>query len=556
MSKKSSQLGRGRRRRPWGCLILLLLIIGGGAAGYHFREQLTKLYEERVNPWRPEKPKLGATHLVTRDDRVIPIRESGTVQAVKSIHIESEVEGQVRIISIIPEGTLVKKDDLLVELDSSQLQDKLRQQEISLASAQASLTETQEALEIQKEQSKSDITAVELKLEFAGIDLKKYVEGDWPQEKREAQAEITIAEEELKRARNKLKWTEKLEGEGFVTRSELEADALAVKKAELDLVRAREKLRILEKYAYPRKLKELESKVEEAKRELARVNHKARAQLLQKQADLRAKQATFALEEQKLTKIKDQIDKCRIAAPAPGLVVYFSGRWGRRWGASEIIQEGTMVRQRQKMITLPDVSAMRVEVSIHESAVDKVKPDQKVSITVDALPTRRFEAHVKSVAAIADSQSSWLNPDLKKYRTEVHIDSEPEGLKPGMSAKVEIVVAELKNVVNVPIQAVTEHQKRECCYVVVDDHLEMRVVKLGMADDKRVVVEEGLAPGERVLLYAPEPGHKIVKVGFDKPLPEPKEPARPTRPTPGEKGRRRGPDGTRRRGSGRPRKPE
>lgn len=508
---------RRRRRRGLGWIVFLLLAGGLGWAAYHYRDryrdELLGLYERYVPRKEKAKVEEAATHLVSRGDLAISVRENGEVKAVRSIRIVSEVEGQTRIISIVPEGTHVKKDDPLVELDSSQLRDELTQQEITLESARASLTEAQEALEIQKNQNRSDITSAELKLDFAQTDLKKYLEGDWPQQKRESQAEITIAEEELKRARNRLKWTQKLEKEGFVTRTELEADELAVKKAELGLDRATAKLKIQEVYENPRKVKELRAKVDETVEELERVKHKAKAQLLQKDASLSAKQATFGLQNQKLEKIQDQISKCKINAPAPGLVVYYTD--ARRWGGGEnAIEEGAMVRQRQPLITLPDVSLMRADVKVHESAIDLVEPGQRASITIDALHDRHFWGKVTRVAPLADNQR-WFSPDVKVYHTEVLIDSATEDLRPGMSAMVEIVIAELKDVLSVPIQTVSLYQGVESCYVMNGAGVELRAVELGLANEKHVVVKEGVKENERVLLYPPDESIEIVKVGFE-----------------------------------------
>lgn len=494
--------------------MLIALMVLAGAGAYH-RERLIGFYKSKSQSLRPKPQPIGATHLVSRGELTVTVRETGTIQAVKSTYVTSDVEGQARIIKLVPEGQLAQKGDLLIELDSSNLRDQLSQQEIATETARAGLTEAQETLEIQKNQNRSDIDKSGLKVEFAELDLKKYREGEWPQMQREAQTDITIAEEELKRARNRLKWTEKLEKEGYVTRTELEADELAVKKGELAVERAKEKLRILEEFSHPKKVREMESTVEESKRELERVIHRAKAELLQKDANLRAKESAFAIQEQKLKKVQTEIEKCKLYAPSPGLVVYYSE--GRRWGNNEAaIEEGSMVRQLQKLIQLPDVSMMRADVKVHESVIDKIALDQVAYITADAFPGKRFVGHVKKVAPIADSQNFWLNPDLKVYNTEVLIDSEAQELKPGMSSMVEIICAELKDVVTVPVQAVGAHNGQECCYVVSGENIEMHAVLVGPSNEKHVVIKEGVKEGDRVLLYTPEPGTPLIRVGFDR----------------------------------------
>jgi len=97
-----------------------------------------------------------------------------------------------------------------------------------------------------------------------------------------------------------------------------------------------------------------------------------------------------------------------------------------------------------------------------------------------------------------------MNPDLKQYATDVSIDGVHPNLKPGMSAEVEILVATVKNVVQVPVQAVTARAGRSVVYVVVGDGEEERTVKLGESNDKFVAVLSGLEEGEEILLEAPQ----------------------------------------------------
>ena len=439
------------------------------------------------------------TYPVARGDLLISVIESGNLKAEKSVNIVSEVKGQATIISIVPEGTFVKEGDILVELDANELRERYTQQKITFQNAQVSNTEAREAYEIQKNENESNIKAAELKLEFAKMDLDKYLEGDWPQEKRKAEADITIAEEETKRAADKLAWTEKLQEKGYVTRSELEADKLALKKKELELEQAREKLRLLEKYTHPKQMRKLQSEYQEAKKSLERATQRAKSRLAQAKAKVEAQKATLALQNTRLEKFKKQVEKTTIKAPQSGLVVYAADRWGNQ----NPIEEGTVVRERQAIITLPDISTMQVNTRVHETVVDKVKIGQEAVITVDAFPDMKLKGQVSKVAILPDNQMRWLNPDLKVYRTDVTIDGIVDSLKPGMSAKVEIIVARLKEVLKVPIQAVSLRGGREVCYIVHGRAIEMRPVQIGMSNDKFVEIKSGLKEGEKVLLIPP-----------------------------------------------------
>src|SRR5437867_2247019 len=125
-----------------------------------------------------------AFHPAKRADFLISIVEGGAIKAVHEVTVRSELEGVARIISIVPEGNYVKKGDLLVELDSSDLRERLNGQEVTYESSHFGYLQGKEYLAIQKSMVESNIKDAELKLEFASSDLEKYKEGDAHQQKK------------------------------------------------------------------------------------------------------------------------------------------------------------------------------------------------------------------------------------------------------------------------------------------------------------------------------------------------------------------------------------
>ena len=213
-------------------------------------------------------------HTVKRGDFLVSLVEGGTLRAVVETVVRCELEGTSRILSIIPEGTSVKKGDLLVELDGTAIKDKIAAQAVVVRTAEFANIKAREDLSIQKLTSDAAINDADLKVEFAISDLEKYKEGDWPQQKKGIEARVTIAEEEIQRAKDHLNWTTSLEKKGYATRSELEADSLAVKRQEITIALASEELRLAQKYDYPKKVRQLESAVEQARLELLRVKQR------------------------------------------------------------------------------------------------------------------------------------------------------------------------------------------------------------------------------------------------------------------------------------------
>lgn len=512
-----------------------------------------------------------STFTARKDNLTITVTESGSINARNTIDIECQVEagrmgggvggGGVTILSIVPEGTYITPKDvndgkILVELDSSVLEEQIEQYKIDVESAKASYTEANEAYLIQVKQNESDITAAELGVKFAKMDFQKYLGeelaeevtgkleqspdshvdvaslledgpidlndpndpnnpgkegGEASQRLKELRDAILLADGQRQKTMDVLEGTQKLYDANY-------ASALDLKTAQLDLQRfqvqtqsATEALRLYRRYDFPKEAEKFLSDHEEAKRELDRTQARARSMLAQAQARLLSAKARYELQDERLKKAQQQIAACLIKAPAPGLVVYasssdiFMRRGGGGGGSTRrTIAEGETVYERQKLISLPDTAEMIAEIAVHETEVDKVRPGQRAVITVDPFPDETFKGRVLKVAQLPDASRGFLNPDLKVYTTQVLIEGTYDYLKPGMSAKVEILVEQLTDVIIVPVTVVANRQGKKVCFVVAPDgSVEEKVVKTGAFDDTFVQVVEGLQEGDKVLLNPP-----------------------------------------------------
>ena len=134
---------------------------------------------------------------------VINIEEYGEIIPSEQIVIKNEVQGRSQIISLVPEGTLAKKGDLLVQLDVSAKIDERDSQEIVLQNAESNLEVAREALEIQKNQSESDVELAEQNYIFAKEDLDKYEQGEYPTKLIEQKGQLALKEQQVKQAKDK-----------------------------------------------------------------------------------------------------------------------------------------------------------------------------------------------------------------------------------------------------------------------------------------------------------------------------------------------------------------
>ncbi|MCH8965081.1 MAG: efflux RND transporter periplasmic adaptor subunit [Planctomycetes bacterium] len=439
------------------------------------------------------------TFTAVRKNFKVILQEKGELKASSSIDIKSEVGGRSTIISLVPEGSSVKKGDLLVELASDEIEERVQGEKIQVAAAEATFESAERQLEILKGQNESNIRKGELKLRLAKLDLEKYELGEWPKQKQDAEFRIESAEKEHERAKSDFEYSKTLYKKKFITKSEYDRDEFAEYGAQVELQKAERDLEILEKYTHVKDLEQKTSDVSEAEKELERVKQEADNKLSEKQVAVQARRDELALKQQRLNKLEEKMAKTKIFAPADGLVVYGGG--GNRWmGRDDAIKEGAEVFERQTIMQLPDTSEMKVIVRIHEAQTDKIRLDQEAIIEVEGISDRKFTGRITKIAVLADSQNRWLNPELKEYETEITINESDPLLKPGVTARVEILVSELTDVVAVPVQSIYSKMHKSFVFVGHKDDAEPIEVQLGLASDEFVEIKSGLEPGQEVLL--------------------------------------------------------
>lgn len=461
-----------------------------------------------------------ATFVVKRGPLTISVPESGTIKSREQVTIKNEVEGRTSIVYLIPEGTRVKKDELLVKLDVSTLDDAKIDQEILVQNAEAAHINARESLAVVENQAQSDIDVAKLTLKFADQDLTQYKEGLYPKDKKTAENSITLRQEELTRAQETLAWSQKLFEKKYLSKSDLQADQLGVTRSKNNLELAQEEVRLLENFTRQRNIDQLESDLHQAKMALERTNRKAIANVAQAKADLKAKELEYARQQDKLKKIQDQLKKAVIKAPTDGMVIYAtSARRGGWRDNREPLDEGVQVFERQDLIYLPTAQSAMAEVDIHEASLEKVRVGLPAVITVDALPGKKFIGTVNNIAPLPDPSSMWMNPDLKVYETDIYLEGDDPNLRTGMSCKAEIIVKQYEDALYIPVHAVIRIAGQPAVYVVKEGALEQREVEIGLDNNRMVRIVAGLQEGEVVSLTPPlkaatvEPGSQMAHAG-------------------------------------------
>jgi len=431
----------------------------------------------------------------------VVLKEKGELKAAKSKDIKCEVEGKSTIIFLIDEGTAVKEGELLVELASNEIDDRIQKEELTESNATTAFEAAKAELDIQRDKNASDIRKGELQIELKKLELEKYEKGDWAQKLKDADIAIQQATIQLQRREQDYNASKELVAKKFITQTEFDEDEFNFKKAQWDLEKANKAMDVLKTYTHVADLRQKESDFEEAVKELERIKKNAEAEETKRLRAVEGKEKELALTRDQLAKLRTQKEKCKILAPTQGFVVYYSGGGGRWMMSSEgQIKQGAIVYEQQILMQLPDTSTMTAAIRVHEAKTDKIRLGQSVTVTVEGMPGQEFAGKVTKIAVLADSQNSWLNPDLKEYETEVTLDATDATLKPGVTAHVEILVENVEQKLAVPVQAI--YTKGPQRYVFRDalTGASYTPIELGAIGTEWAEVRSGLETGDKVRL--------------------------------------------------------
>lgn len=520
-SVATSTKGRKPRRLRWMLAVAGVAVVGGGALvaslGSGPRE---------AQPGAAARARLDLVE-VSRGDFDITTTATGDLRARNQVEIRNQLDSESTIVEIVPEGTSVKKGDVLIRLNAENIQTRLDEQSLELENARAAVIASTEDYEIQVSENESAKRAAELKLALAELELSRWEKGEVVSKRQEFEHALDRATKDEERLKEFYDRSKLLKAKDFYSEDKLKQDQLAYEEAVAAKIKAQLNLDIYNKYEYQRDLKQKNSDVDEARAGVERVVRQNASKLASKEADKKNKQRSLELREQKYQKDREQLDAATIKAPNDGLVVYSTSLENSRWGGDEgPLQVGSKVYPNQTLIVLPDTSEMIAAVKVHESLAGRIRKGQPAAIKIDAMGEHRFTGEVESIGILAEQTSRWMDPTLREYTVKIALNVPPElaasegsgkaggrGLRPSMRCEAEIVMGKVADAVTVPIQAV--HSEGLLRYVNVADSsgtsFMRRPILIGQRSDRYAEIRAGVEPGERVLLRKPEASEIVGK---------------------------------------------
>jgi HlyD family secretion protein len=397
-------------------------------------------------------------------------KASGRVESGKRTIIECRLEnltvgvrgqrlaasGASTLLSVIPEGTMVKRGDVLAVLDSADYEELLRVQRITL------------------ERAVADKTQADLVLDVARMALREFVEGSMKENTEDFEGRILLARSDLERAVDRLAWSRRMNEKGYLPAATVAADAFRKAQVALSLEQQQSAYDVFKKYTAPKTMRELEGAVKGA------------------EAILEYQQLRLSRNRDRLAQLERQVANCTIRSPHDGMVIYANNA-----DRQLFIEPGLPVYQRQHLFYLPDLTDMQVVALLHESIVEQIGMGYKAKVRIEGLPNGEMDGHVQAVAPITVFN---VRTDVQYYEGTIKLENVIAGLLPGMTAEVELSLPRRENVLAIPPEAIRLENGHDVCLVVHEDGLERREVKLGQVTSELAEVTAGLSEGEQIVL--------------------------------------------------------
>lgn len=208
--------------------------------------------------------------------------------------------------------------------------------------------------------------------------------------------------------------------------------------------------------------------------------------------------------EASLQSTLDNLSKTIYNSPIDGIITSLRVEEG------EVAIIGTMNNPGTVLMTIADLSVMEVEVEVDETDVIGVAIEHQAEVRVDALPDQVIKGKVTEIGSSA-LQKITASEESKDFKVTITLKDPPESLKPGLSASADIVTAEKKHVLAVPISALVlrekegEDQKKddeqeEGVYVVENNRVKFYPVKKGIMGEMMIEIISGLEEGQEIVV--------------------------------------------------------
>ena len=253
------------------------------------------------------------------------------------------------------------------------------------------------------------------------------------------------------------------------------------------------------KFEPPTTIREAEISLDKSQRVMEQLQRSYAQKLAQNKTDIFNQNYWVNKGSKKVKDLEEVLAGFTIKAPASGMVIY-----KREWSGTKR-KVGSMINPFDKVVaTLPDLTSMLSKTYVNEIDVSKMQKGQKVDITIDAFPQKKFHGQVSYIANIGEKLN---NTNDKVFEVQIRVDGSDPALRPSMTTGNKIQVSNIKDALYIPIECV--QAGTDSIPFVYTKKGVKQIVVLGESNEKNVLIEKGLEAGTAVFVNNPEKPEKF-----------------------------------------------
>ncbi len=435
---------------------------------------------------------------VRQRDFSIHVVEKATLDARQSVLLSSELpSNRAKSIYLAPEGELISAGDVVARFDPTPFEEDMEKVRNDIGEQRIKLAQARADLELQLGESDSRVAELQFQVELAKLKRDSLEKGGIPVRLAQARKELERTRAEFNTHHASLQTEQELFDKGLTNRKALKSarDRESESRAALEL--AQQNLKVLEEITLPAELRQASLQLQNREQELA-VFRESRTQQDRKQSAAVAQiEHRIQALEQELRRIGEHLERTQLQAPVSGLVLY---KEISIQGEKRRVQVGDSLWNRQGFAVIPDLSDMVAIVAVRESDVGKIEVGQSAVIQPEAYPALRLQGVVQAIGTLASGSER----HSRSFQVRIALENSDNRLRPGMSAKASILVGQYTDATVVPVEAIFYEQQQAVVFLWRDGRPKSLAVELGGSDGKYIVVEDGLEPGQEVMLVYPD----------------------------------------------------
>lgn len=489
-------------------LIFLAVIIAAAAAAAVVWRQKKSAAPQKAEQTAAEG--VDRTFTLKRGDLVLGITQPGTVSASKKHRVAPQANTRSTIVWIIEENARVKAGDVLVKLDTTDLENRVSDGKIDLENL---LKEQELALvsqQIEESTLAADMKAAEDRVTKADDALRKYLRFERRQKRDSLDLNISSSETKLEDANDTYRnykenpETDTDEEKQKEYKKKLASALSTISSAENELENNESSRRLWKMYDDPSKLKALYNEVEQADLNMEKVKVNIEASRARTNRHLNNYRLRIRRTKETLEQNEKFLTQMTLYAPADGIVIYGNPD---RPHSNPDIKPGMEVWRGMILMTIPEMSDMVVNLDLPEQFRSKVKIGDRVIITPDSMPTVKFHGQIDQIPTLPVNIIFWDSTSPKVYKSRIRFDQQSELLVNGMSVQIEVITNTIKDTLFVPVESIFEDKERFYVYLQTPNGGNKEVdVKIGESNDRFVQILEGLNENDVIYLYRPHQG--------------------------------------------------